>query len=85
MAERPYNIRAARILEQSYADEGPNVHRLFTQPRSDEHRMTNRPYRGQHRAEHTLQSDEINAAWQRSTRVGRHHADPVDDHYINRR
>ncbi|WP_229075475.1 hypothetical protein [Actinoplanes sp. DH11] len=85
MAERPYNIRPARILEQSYADGGINVHRLLTQPRSDEDRMMNRPYRGQHRAEHTQQSDELNAAWQRSTRVGRHHAEPVDDHHVNRR
>ncbi|BBH65533.1 hypothetical protein ACTI_22180 [Actinoplanes sp. OR16] len=87
VAERPYNIRPARILEQSYAERGLNVHRLLNQPRSEEERMlVNRPYRGQHRAEQTNHADErATAAWQRSTRVGRHHAEPADEHYSNRR
>ncbi|MBB2944888.1 hypothetical protein FB565_004621 [Actinoplanes lutulentus] len=93
VAERPYNIRPARILEQSYPERGLNMNRLFsqsrsddTQPRSDESRMmNNRPYRGAHRAEYTQQAAEISAAWQRSTRVGKHHSGPAEDHYINQR
>ncbi|MEU4692136.1 hypothetical protein [Actinoplanes sp. NPDC023714] len=87
VAERPYNIRPARILEQSYPEQGLNMHRLLTQPRSEEERMLiNRPYRGQHRADQLDQADErTTAAWQRSTRVGRHHAEPIDDHHTNRR
>ncbi|MEU8239196.1 hypothetical protein AB0C07_13195 [Actinoplanes missouriensis] len=85
MADRPYNIRPARILEQSYPERGLNVHRLLTQPRSSEDRMVNRPYHGAHRAEHADSDDWSEAAWQRSTRVGRHHVEPANDHYSNRR
>jgi hypothetical protein len=86
VTERPHNIRPARILEQSYSERGLNMHRLHNQPRSDEDRTMNRPYRGQHRAEHTNHADErATAAWQRSTRVGRHHANGTGDPYANRR
>lgn len=84
VTERPHNVRAARIIEQSYAGGGGNIRRSLVQPRTDEFRTTNRPYRGQHRAEHAQHADERHA-WQRSSRVGRHHADPYDDHSINHR
>jgi hypothetical protein len=85
VTERPHNIRAARILEQSYPERGLNMHRLLNQPRSEEDRLTNRPYRGQHRAEHTNHADDRDtSAWQRSTRVGRHHTQGADP-YANRR
>ncbi|MEU4420657.1 hypothetical protein AB0F81_08530 [Actinoplanes sp. NPDC024001] len=77
VTERPQNIRAARILERSYAGGGGNVRRSMIPQRTDEHR--NRPYRGVHRAE------EWEPGWQRSTRVGRHHADPHDEHRANHR
>ncbi|BEL10537.1 hypothetical protein Q0Z83_087280 [Actinoplanes sichuanensis] len=85
MAERPYNIRPSRILEQSPSDGNLNVvRRLLTDSNSEENRRANRPYRGMHRAEHTNYPEERNASYNRSTRVGRHHADP-DAHYMNRR
>ncbi|MFI1992546.1 hypothetical protein [Actinoplanes sp. NPDC020271] len=73
MTERPLHVNAARIVEYSYPA-GRNVRRSMTQPRSEEGRITNRPYRGHHRAEHTYH-DEQTPARQRSSRVGRHHAD----------
>ena len=86
VTDRPYNIRPSRILEQSYADGSLNtVRRLLTDANSDEIRLGNRPYRGAHRAEHTLHPDEEGAR-DRSSRVGRHHADhTADDRYMNRR
>ncbi|MFC7528905.1 hypothetical protein [Actinoplanes sp. GCM10030250] len=85
MTERPYNIRAARILEQSYSGTTGNIRRSMSQPRPEESRTSNRPYRGQHRAEHTNHPDERTAARQRSSRVGRHHADSADEHHSNHR
>ncbi|MEU8658169.1 hypothetical protein [Actinoplanes philippinensis] len=87
MAERPYNIRPSRIIEQSHTDGNLNmVRRLLTDANSEESRLSNRPYRGMHRAEHTNYPDEGAASYDRSTRVGRHHAEPNPDaHYINRR
>ncbi|MEU4156155.1 hypothetical protein [Actinoplanes sp. NPDC026670] len=85
MAERPYNIRPSRILEQNPSDGNLNVvRRLLTDSNSEENRRANRPYRGMHRAEHTNYPEERSASYDRSTRVGRHHADP-DAHYMNRR
>ncbi|MEV6342151.1 hypothetical protein [Actinoplanes sp. NPDC051851] len=82
MTDRPYNIRPNRVLEQSYTD-GRNARRLLNELRTDDDRVTNRPYRGIHRAEHTNHDDY--AAEQRRSRVGRHHADPSDDHHVNHR
>jgi hypothetical protein len=85
VAERPYNVRPSRILEQSHSDGNLNVvRRLLADSNSEENRRANRPYRGMHRAEHTNYPEERNASYDRSTRVGRHHADP-DARYINRR
>ena len=76
MADRPYNIRPSRILEQSYGGGDLNVvRRLLTDSNSEENRLANRPYRGQHRAEHTNYPDERAASYDRSSRVGRHHAE----------
>jgi hypothetical protein len=84
VTERPYNLNAARILDHSYPGDR-NIRRSQAQPRSEEDRITNRPYRGHHRAEHTLH-DENTPARQRSSRVGRHHAEhAADDHYLNHR
>jgi hypothetical protein len=87
VADRPYNIRSSRILEQSHGGGDLNVvRRLLTDSNSEENRLANRPYRGQHRAEHTNYPDERGASYDRSSRVGRHHAEPNPDApYINRR
>jgi hypothetical protein len=87
VAERPHNARPSRILEQSHTDGNLNVvRRLLTESNSEENRRANRPYRGMHRAEHTNYPEERNASYDRSTRVGRHHADPNPDaHHSNRR
>ncbi len=87
MAERPHNIRPSRTIEQGHTDGNLNVvRRLLAESNSEENRRANRPYRGMHRAEHTNYPEERNASYDRSTRVGRHHADPNSDaHYINRR
>ncbi|GAA4595424.1 hypothetical protein BJY16_001669 [Actinoplanes octamycinicus] len=82
VTERPH-INAARVVAYSYGD-SRNVRRSMSQPRSDENRITNRPYRGHHRAEHT-RHDENTPARHRSSRVGRHHADPADAHHLNHR
>jgi hypothetical protein len=65
VAESPQNVRSARILERSY---GHNS-RLIPEARTQD---TNRSYHGSHRADET-------AAQHRSSRVGRHHAEPTDD------
>lgn len=81
MTERPYNIRPSRVLEQSYAGGDLNVvRRLLSDSDTKENRLNNRPYRGQHRAEHTNYPER-----DRSSRVGRHHAEPVGQHRTNRR
>lgn len=85
MTERPHNVNAARIIEYSYGGSGRNVRNAMAQPRSDEARNSNRPYRGHHRAEHTLH-DENNPARQRSSRVGRHHREHITgEHHANHR
>jgi hypothetical protein len=86
VADRPYNIRSSRILEQSYGGDLNVVRRLLTDSNSEENRLANRPYRGQHRAEHTNYPDERAASYDRSSRVGRHHAESNPDFpHINRR
>ena len=77
MAERPQNIRASRILERSYAPGTLNARRLIPEARTEENQI-DRPYRGSHRAG-SLHHAEDTAAQQRSSRVGRHHAEPTED------
>ncbi|GIF08064.1 hypothetical protein [Actinoplanes siamensis] len=79
MTDRPYNANPVPTLDHGYPG-GRNVRHSMTQPRSEENRIANRPYRGHHRAEHTLH-DEQTPARQRSSRVGRHHADHHADEY----
>lgn len=84
MTERPNNIRSSRVLEQSYSGGDLNVvRRLLADSNTDENRLTNRPYRGLHRAEHTNHQE--SSSLDRSSRVGRHHADSPEDHHTNRR
>lgn len=79
MAERPHNIRPATILELSYATGGHNSRRLIPEARSEENQIANRSYRGSHRAGSLHHAEDQTAAQQRSSRVGRHHAEPTDD------
>ncbi|GAA1585126.1 hypothetical protein [Actinoplanes couchii] len=84
MPERPNNIRSSRVLEQSYSGGDLNVvRRLLAESNTEETRLNNSPYRGQHRAEHAGHPEA--SSRDRSSRVGRHHADPAEDHHTNRR
>ena len=77
MAERPHNIRPASILERSYAAGGHNTRRLIPEARTEDNR-SGRPYRGSHRAGSQHHADDT-PAQRRSSRVGRHHAEPSED------
>jgi hypothetical protein len=77
VAERPHNIRAARILERSYTPAGLTNRRLIPEARTEDN-QGDRPYRGSHRAGSQHHADDT-AAQRRSSRVGRHHAEPTDD------
>jgi len=75
--ERPHNIRAASILERSYAQGSLNTRRLIPEARTDDNRGDG-PYRGSHRAG-SLQHGDDTQAQLRSSRVGRHHAESSED------
>ena len=89
MTERPHNVRPARVLERP-ANNGSGYHARLTIPearnpesRGDDNQIANRSYRGSHRAAGQHHADHQTPDQQRSSRVGRHHADPHDD-YSNR-
>jgi hypothetical protein len=75
--ERPHNVRAASILERSYAQGSLNARRLIPEARTDDNRGDG-SYRGSHRAG-SLHHAEDTQAQLRSSRVGRHHAEPTED------
>jgi hypothetical protein len=77
VSERPHNIRAASILEHSYAQGSLNRRRLIPESRADDNRGDG-PYRGSHRAGSPHHIDDAPAQL-RSSRVGRHHAEQTDD------
>ena len=79
MAERSNNIRPTSILNRSYANSGSHTHRLVPEARIEDNQIANRSYRGSHRAGSLHHADEQTAAQQRSSRVGRHHAEHNDD------
>ena len=78
MADRPQNIRPASILERSHAG-GHNSRRLVPEARGEDGRGANHAYRGSHRAE-GWHDDDHTAAENRSSRVGRYHAEPTEEH-----
>jgi hypothetical protein len=78
MAERPQNVRPASILERSHTGAGGN-RRLIPEARSEDNRIANHSYRGSHRAGSLHHADDQTPAQQRSSRVGRHHAEPTED------
>jgi hypothetical protein len=77
VTERPYNVRPARSGDRTH-----NSHRH--QPngldRGDGTQTTTRAYRGSHRVEYLYRPEERTGAHQRSSRMGRHHADQRQDH-----
>ena len=79
MPERPHNIRAASILERSYNAGGHNTRRPIPEARGEDNQIANHSYRGSHRAGSVHHADDQTPAQQRSSRVGRHHAEPTDD------
>lgn len=77
MAERPYNVRSARGADRTH-----NSHRH--QP-GGTHRGDGLPTavgtrHGSHLAGRGRDADDRTGALHRSSRVGRHHADPYQDH-----
>jgi len=79
VTERPQNIRTAGILERGFTNVGYHSRRRVLEARTDENQIANRSYRGNHRADSPHHSDDQTPAQQRSSRVGRHHADQHDD------
>jgi hypothetical protein len=79
VTERPPNVRPARILERSFANGGYLSNRRISDARTEDNQIANRVYRGSHRAGSLHHADDSQAQ-QRSSRVGRHHADQPDDH-----
>ena len=79
MTERPHNIRPATRLERGHVNGGYHGRRVVPDARSEENRIANRAYRGSHRAGSLHHADDTPAE-QRSSRVGRHHAEHADDH-----
>ena len=75
MAERPNNIRPTSTLERGHVNGGYHAQRPLPEARSEENQIANRSYRGSHRAGSLHHADDQTAAEQRSSRVGRHHAD----------
>jgi hypothetical protein len=78
VTERPQNVRPASIVERSYANGAYNSRRRIPEARTQDNQITNHPYRGSHRAD-GQHADDRSPAQQRSSRVGRHHADHQDE------
>ncbi len=79
VAERPPNIRPDSILERSYGSNSNHGRRLVPDSRAEENQIANRSYQGSHRAGSAHHAEEHTPAQQRSSRVGRHHAEPTED------
>ena len=74
MTERSHNIRAATILRLSH-----NNRRFIPEARGEDNKLANRSYRGSHRGGGLHHADDQTQAERRSSRVGRHHAEPTED------
>jgi hypothetical protein len=81
VTERPPNIRSAHadayVNGAGYNSRGPIPEARIPESLADDNQ--NRSYRGNHRAAGQHHLDHQTPAEQRSSRVGRHHADPQDD------
>ena len=83
VTERPQNVRPARVLERNHSNGGHNSRRTIPEARNpesraDDNQIAGRSYHGSHRAAGQHHADRPTPAEQRSSRVGRHHADPND-------
>jgi hypothetical protein len=83
VTERPQNVRSTNTLERGFTNGGYHSRRRDAETRVEDNQIANRSYRGSHRADSEHHADET-AAQQRSSRMGRHHADQADDR-ANRR
>lgn len=83
VTERPQNVRSASTIERGFTNGGYHSRRRIPEARAEENQIMNRSYRGSHRAGSQHHVDEQTAAQQRSSRVGRHHAEQHDDR-VNR-
>jgi hypothetical protein len=80
VTERPQNVRPARSAERTH-----NSHRYQQAGAEGGQTATAiRAYRGSHRAERMHRADDRTGAHHRSTRVGRHHAEPLPQDHQNR-
>jgi len=79
VTERPHNVRSANTIERGFVNGGYHSRRRIPEARTEENQITNRSYRGNHRADSQHHADDQTPAQQRSSRVGRHHADQQDD------
>jgi hypothetical protein len=79
VTERPQNVRPASILERDHPTGGNNSRRHIPESRTDDNQSANHPYRGSHRAGSLHHADDQTPAQRRSSRVGRHHAEPSED------
>lgn len=77
VTERPHNARPARSGDRTH---NSHRHQPNGPDRGDGTQTTTRAYRGSHRAEHLHRPDERTGTHQRSSRMGRHHADQRKDH-----
>jgi hypothetical protein len=73
VTERPQNVRPARSAERTH-----NSHRYQQAGEGGQTATAARAYRGSHRAERMHGVDDRTGAHHRSSRVGRHHAEPQD-------
>ncbi|WP_158647396.1 hypothetical protein [Actinoplanes sp. ATCC 53533] len=86
MTERPHNVRPARPADRTH---NSNRYQPSAADRGEGTQTTTatRAYRGSHRAERMHRVDDHTGAHHRSSRMGRHHAEPrqeSQDHQQNR-
>lgn len=79
MTERPQNVRPARTADRTH---NSNRYQPWAADRGEGTQTTTatRAYRGSHRAERMHRNDDHTGAQHRSSRMGRHHAEPRHDH-----
>ena len=78
VTERPQNLRPASTGERTHNSRRHH----HAEARRDDAQAPTRSYHGSHRAEHLHRADEAHArAYDRSSRVGRHHADDRQDRF----
>jgi hypothetical protein len=84
VAERPQNVGPANVPERSYANSAYYGRRANVEARNEENQVTNWSYRGSHRAGSMHHNDDHTPAQQRSSRMGRHHAESSTGDLSNR-